>query len=89
MKDQGYNYPNPTEAGTDLNIDTPTVSPREIAIAGADVACKNQAKVFDVWSAFEINYQKSQIDQHFQELAQVRKANEAEMKIVEGIIGRG
>src|SRR2546421_11991497 len=43
MAGKGYHYATPRDAGTDLNIDTPTTSPREVAVATADVACKQSA----------------------------------------------
>src|SRR5438270_1419102 len=43
MAGKGYHYATPRDAGTDLNVDTPTTSPRAVAVATADVACKQSA----------------------------------------------
>jgi hypothetical protein len=81
MKAKGYDWANPRVAGSAFDGNNSVVSPQEIAAAQTDVACKQQTHVVDVWQAFEVRYQNTQIEQQFQELQQTkdepRKSDEA------------
>jgi len=89
MSGKGYKYSTPRDAGADLDITTPAVPAREVAVATADVACKRDADVVRVWSAFETKYQNAQIDQHAQELRQLKADETKLLKKVGEIIATG
>ena len=86
MSDRGYHYAKPLDAGSDLNIATPTASANEIAIATADVECKKSANLFALWSGFETNYQNQQIELHAEELKRLKSAETALLGRVSEII---
>jgi hypothetical protein len=89
MGAKGYRYDSPRTAGSDLDTKSPAVSPRETAIAAADVACKKSTDVVRIWSAFEIDYQNKQIDQHAQELKDIAADKEQLLKRVGEIVAAG
>jgi len=71
MAKRGYRYPDPRRSGTDFDIGVPEVTPAEIAAATTDVACKQAVDLVDIWSTFEINYQREQIRIHAPELQEI------------------
>ncbi len=89
MAGKGYRYDSPRTAGAELDTTSPAVSPREIAIATADVACKKSSDVVRVWSAYEIQYQNKKIDEHAQELRDIAKQKDALLERVGEIIAAG
>jgi hypothetical protein len=89
MKSKGYTYPNPLEAAGAFDLDNPTVQVKETATAKADVECKRQVKLVDVWTAFEVRYQKSQIEQHAEELQRIRAERDEQIKRVSEIVSAG
>ena len=89
MSGKGYRYDSPAIAGDDLDHSSPTVSPREQSVAAADVACKQSTDLVKIWSGFEISYQNKQIDQHAQELNEIKTDTVALIKRAEQIIAAG
>lgn len=89
MAGKGYPYKEPLEAGNDLPTGGPTPTARELAVAQADVACKQQTNVVSVWVDFEISYQNAQIDKHAQELKQAKDDRDALLAAVAGVIAEG
>lgn len=89
MSAKGYKYDSPRVAGADLDTKGPAVSPRETAVATADVACKKSTNVVEIWSAFEIAYQNKQIDEHAQELKDITQERDKLLKRVGEIIAAG
>lgn len=89
MRAKGYSYPSPRKAGSDFDIHTRTVPAAEIAAAKTDVGCKQQTRLIEVWSAFEIKFQNDQIDRHAEELKEIRTDHDARMKRVAEIIASG
>jgi hypothetical protein len=65
-----------------------TTTPQEIVAAQADVACKKQTHVVDIWFAAEETYQKAQIEQHFQELQEYKAKTEALMRRAADIVAK-
>ena len=88
MKAKGYEASSPIHI-TGVTADTPSVSPAEIAEAQADVACKQQYHVVDVWFNSEVTYQNQQIEQHAEVLKQLKQTHDDEMKRVAEIIASG
>ncbi|MFE1895726.1 hypothetical protein [Streptomyces yangpuensis] len=76
MKGKGYDYKDPMQANDDPRFAAPTVSPQEIAVATADVACKNETKLVDVWHAAEARIQQRMIDAAAKDMNAVRKAKQ-------------
>jgi hypothetical protein len=77
MKRAGHSYATPRDANRDRRfIDGPEhrVSPTETATAVADVRCKHQAHLIDVWASVEAVYQRRLIARHKTELDRERAA---------------
>ncbi len=89
MAAKGYRYDNPLAVYSDVDISTAMVSATEVTIALADVACKAQANLIAVWSGFETAYQNAQINQHVEELSQLRDRNANLLRKVAQIIAGG
>lgn len=73
MSAKGYKYATPLTANDDPAFGGPTPSAREIATAVADVACKREANVVGVWYAVEVALQTQAIEQHAEELAEIKR----------------
>jgi hypothetical protein len=87
MKAQGYNYSDPGKAGNDLDTSTSNVTAREIAVAKADVDCKEKNDVVKAWVAFEVRYQDEEINKHAEELANIKSGNEKLMRNIAEAVG--
>lgn len=87
MKADGYNYSTPTDAVNDPRWHESTPSPAEIATATADVKCKQQANVVGTWFSVESAYEQQMIDQHSQELIQVKQNIEDSLKQASAAVG--
>ncbi|MFG3213818.1 hypothetical protein [Streptomyces tendae] len=53
MKAEGYSVAHPYRAADQFNTSTGTASPEEIALATADVACKEETSLISVWHGVE------------------------------------
>lgn len=78
MADRGLDYPTPTEASADERWTQGEGDPstEEIEVATADVACKEDASVVEVWGEAEAATQEGLIEEHpedFSLFAQVRE----------------
>ncbi|MEU0194981.1 hypothetical protein ABZ250_34965, partial [Streptomyces afghaniensis] len=58
MEKRGHAYDDPWQAINDKAFRRPGVSPREIATAVADVACKRETNLVGVWYAVDAAYQR-------------------------------
>ncbi|MFG2990199.1 hypothetical protein ACGFZK_13075 [Streptomyces sp. NPDC048257] len=84
MKGKGYDYKNPMQANDDPKFSVPTVSAQEIAVATADVACKNKTKLVDVWHAAEAQIQQKMIDARANEMGAIKKAKQTALSKAQG-----
>lgn len=73
MKAKGHRYAAPWDAGNDSRFRGQHSSPAEIAVAVADVACKEKTNVVGVWYAVDAAYQKAFIAANKAALDQARK----------------
>jgi hypothetical protein len=90
MRAKGYDYPMPLEVARDFDVEnTPAVSPAETATALADVTCKKETKLVDVWFGFESRYQQAQIERNAEELKRIKEENAARMKVVVDVVSAG
>ncbi|ARF73644.1 hypothetical protein ACIOD0_09460 [Kitasatospora albolonga] len=75
MAEEGYTYATPLESLDDEawsgNV---TASQAEIAVAVADVRCKERHNVVGVWNAVDVAYQKQYIEAKPEAFAEVRNA---------------
>jgi hypothetical protein len=85
MRDRGYRYASPAVAGAEFDVDSPHITPAEIAAAEADVDCKQRTHVLDVWHGFEVSYQNARIAADPSAFAQARKDHDAEMRRVAAV----
>ncbi|MEU3853725.1 hypothetical protein [Streptomyces sp. NPDC029554] len=61
MKGKGHAFSDPYKPAESFNLSTPTASDEEIEVATADVACKEQTDLIDVWYAEESALQTQSI----------------------------
>ncbi|RQX12212.1 hypothetical protein DDE19_29010 [Micromonospora ureilytica] len=75
MRQSGYQYDSPLDAGVDhpewLRAKTP--SSAEIRAAVADVGCKQRTNLIGVWFTVESAYENAAIQLHLEQLSQIRK----------------
>ena len=93
MKGKGYQYTAPDQAtraflkGPGSQSAQPSAD--EISTAVADAACKQQTRLNPIWITAETDLEKTFIEQHATELAQVKKLQEDEVKRAAAIVGSG
>lgn len=81
MKSQGFDYAGPLDPARDpLVTNETTASPKELALATADVDCKQKTQLVQVWLSVETGIEKKLIQSSLTELAAVRSANAAQLK---------
>jgi hypothetical protein len=73
MTRAGYDYADPFRANDDPAFGTAEPTPDEIAVATADVRCKREANVVNVWATVETAYQQRAIEENAEPLAVVRR----------------
>jgi hypothetical protein len=92
MKAAGYaDATTPAEA-YDLvktNMTSRVVSAREIAVAKADVTCKEKNNVIPIWHGFEVEYEQGEIEKNAQALHQDRLALDAQLQRIATILAQG
>jgi hypothetical protein len=86
MESKGYSYPNPLDAAAMFDINAATVTSREIATATADVTCKQEVRLVEVWQDREKRYQNTEIARNRQELDSARAAHDQCMERVANVI---
>lgn len=79
MKGRGFSYATPSDANNDPAWATDRPNAREKATATADVACKRQTKLTDIWLAVTVAYQKRAIESHATELLAYTKAKQEQL----------
>ncbi|MFI1566866.1 hypothetical protein ACH4ZX_28105 [Streptomyces sp. NPDC020490] len=73
MKKAGYTVASPVTDAPYFDLDEPTVSRKEIAMARTDVGCKERTRLVRVWSEAEAGYQRRRIAQNAEALDRVRR----------------
>jgi hypothetical protein len=88
MKESGFTVSNPAEAPEQLGLDEAELSsPRAVAAAKADVACKQRVNLVGVTYAVESAYQRRLIDEHAETLQRVRKQREERLRLAASLVG--
>ena len=64
MKKAGYDYSGPMDANDDRAFATPTPTEKEFAVAMADVKCKQQTNLVNIWATVETAYQKRHVERN-------------------------
>jgi hypothetical protein len=88
MKRSGYDYSSPREANGDpafVDGRKHRVTKHELATAVADVRCKKETNLVNVWAGVETAYQKLAVAQHKAALTSVRRAVETQLKNAAGV----
>ncbi len=88
MKRSGYDYSSPREANADpafVDGRKHRVTKRELATAVADVRCKKETNLVNVWAGVETAYQKLAVAQNKAALTSVRRAVETQLKNAAGV----
>jgi hypothetical protein len=87
MKRSGYGYPTPRDANRDRAFAEggKQVKRRELATAVADVRCKKETNLVNVWAGVETAYQKLAVAQNKAALTSVRRAVETRLKNAAGV----
>ncbi|MEV4425285.1 hypothetical protein ACN9M0_12580 [Streptomyces sp. R-07] len=87
MAESGYHYKTPIEASDDKKWAGETASAEEKTVATADARCKIKNNVAGVWYAVDVAYQKQAIEEHAEELDQVRKTVQGQLKVAAEVLG--
>jgi hypothetical protein len=72
MKTAGYTYATPTDANDDVAFRSPDPTAAEIAVAQADVRCKEQVGLISLWAAVETAYQTRAVERNAEALEKLR-----------------
>jgi hypothetical protein len=80
MHRAGFSYPTPLAANDDPAFRTTKVSDHEKSTAVADVACKRDAQVTQVWAAVEAAYEQVAITQESARLENIHAAYEVQLR---------
>jgi hypothetical protein len=86
MGAKGYRYPAPAQAGAEFDVDNLRIPAAEIAAAEADVACKQQTHLIDVWHGFEVRYQQDRIADERTAFDRAKRDHDAQMRRVDQVI---
>jgi hypothetical protein len=71
MARSGYEYADPWQANNDPAFATPEPTPAEIAVATADVACKQEVNLINIWAGVEMAYQEQLMEENAAALAEL------------------
>jgi hypothetical protein len=74
MREARFSYPDPMAANDDPAFATEQPTETEIGVAVADVECKRQVGVVQVWFAVETAYQRQAVEARHDELELIRQA---------------
>ncbi|WP_344896063.1 hypothetical protein [Nonomuraea antimicrobica] len=90
MKAKGFAYGMPLDAAADPAwARSAQPSPREIAVAKADVGCKRTTGLVAAWSTADSHVQLDAIATHRADFDRFRQARDAELRAAEQVIGNG
>ncbi|MET9365229.1 hypothetical protein ABZX93_30555 [Streptomyces sp. NPDC006632] len=86
MKGKGYSYSDPMKANDDPKFAQSSITEAEKATATADVACKSNVDLIGVWNSAEVKIQTRLIQEHRQELAQIKQDKAAALKVADSVL---
>ena len=88
MKSKGYTVDTPFHASTlAASSNGPSPTSQEIAVAVADVACKQKTKLVSIWFAADSAVQRQQVEQNQLPLTQLRQQIDAAVKASAAVTG--
>ncbi|MEW1694151.1 hypothetical protein ACIQCR_16375 [Streptomyces sp. NPDC093249] len=88
MAEKGYKVDEPVSPQSDLGLDPNGYgSPRAVAAARQDVACKERANLVGVWYTVESAYQKRGIEQNAEALNQAKTELDERLKLAATLAG--
>jgi len=88
MYAKGYAYKTPRDAGAEFDVNSAAVPAAESAAAGADVGCKQQTHLVDVWHGYEVAFQNARIKGDIAGFREAKEDHDARMKRVSGVLTR-
>lgn len=84
----GYRSTHPVSPQEDLGLSEDALaSPRAVAAAKTDVACKKKVDLVGVWYTVEVAYQKRAVEQNAERLAQARTELDDRMRVAAALAG--
>jgi hypothetical protein len=86
MRAKGYDYADPLAAASDERFSGP-VTPVELAVAATDIECKRKTNLVGVWFSAEQRIQRDLVAANRAALADVRRANTAEIDRARRVVG--
>ncbi|MBP2056739.1 hypothetical protein J2Z21_009758 [Streptomyces griseochromogenes] len=86
MKAHGYHLADPLKAADLPSMSAPEPTSAEIAQAETDVACKGKVNVVGVWFAVESAYQKSEIKENREKMADIKKQRVVEAADIQRLL---
>jgi len=86
MRQNGFSYPDPMAANNDVAFATEVPTEDEIRVAVADVRCKRQVRVVEVWAAVEAAYQRQAIEAHRGPLELIRQAIQVQLANAQAVL---
>jgi hypothetical protein len=89
MKDSGYHYQSPLQAGGDHPewLRQARAGAAEIQTAVTDVRCKQRTNLIGIWFGVESAYENAAIQQHIEQLTDVRNRWRAAARTAAGVLG--
>jgi hypothetical protein len=88
MKAIGHHGVTPTDVSARFDLTTPGPTADEIATARADVSCKQETGLVDVWRDVDAARQQEWITRHADELRKIKEDRDALMRRVVDILSR-
>lgn len=89
MRDRGYGRARAVmTAAEDLGVDTDSARPakEELTIASADAACNASSRFAEVYHRVEARLQERQVEEHAEELADIRQEKDAVVKAAAAVL---
>ncbi|MGH3717348.1 MAG: hypothetical protein ACRDRI_00610 [Pseudonocardiaceae bacterium] len=88
MKRAGFDYVNPRKANNDPEFVSGEPTSKEIAVAVADVRCRNQVNLRNVWATVHAAYERRALERHAAALAVMKKNIETREKNAAAVLAR-
>ncbi|WP_147375529.1 hypothetical protein [Jiangella rhizosphaerae] len=89
MADAGYDYDDPWQPPADGWLEDATPSTEEIAVATADVACKESTRLVAIWHHVDVELQEELVAAHEAELALVERDNRRRLEAAREVLADG
>jgi hypothetical protein len=87
MSKRGHDYPDPWKANDDVRwqgSNVATATEREVAVA--DVTCKRETNLINIWMAVEAAYQTRSIEENETRLDEVKQTMDAELRAATSVV---